>query len=90
MRDRAPRTTNWEHNDVSAHVSGSTGVEFPLDIFGQARDAVWVLPGTWEAETELELSRRICRQGSRNGRVCNLERFEADIAHRVGVGFGIL
>ena len=52
MRDRATGATNWEHEDVGVHVTGSTGVEFALDIFGQARDTVWVFPGTWEAETE--------------------------------------
>jgi len=86
MRDRAPGTTNWEHGDVSAHVSGSARVEFPFDIFGQARDTVWVSPGAWEAETERQLGRRICRLDSGNGRVRNLERFKADVAHRVWVG----
>ena len=86
MRDRAPRAANWEHEDVGAHVSGSARIEFPLDIFGQTRDTVWMSPGAWEAETERELGRRICSQDSGNGRVRNLERFEADITRRVGVG----
>lgn len=90
IHDRTPGATDWEHEGVSTHVSGSARVEFPLDIFGQARDAVWVSPGAWEAEAELQLCRGICRQDSRNGRVRNLERFKADVARRVGVGPGIL
>ena len=86
VRDRAPRATNWEHDDVGAHVSGPAGVEFPLHIFGQTRDAVWVSPGAWEAESERQLGRRICRQDGGNWRVRKLERFKADVAHRVGVG----
>ena len=86
MRDRAPGATNWENENVGAHVSGSARIEFPLDIFSQTRDAVWVSPGAWEAETERQFGRRICRQDSGNGRVRKLERFKADVAHRVGAG----
>ena len=90
VRDRAPGATNWEHDGVSAHVSGSARVEFPLDVFGQTRYAVWVLLRAWEAETERQLGRRICRQDSGNGRVRNLERFKTDVTRRIGVGLGIL
>ena len=90
VRDRAPGATNWEHDGVSAHVSGSARVEFSLDVFGQTRYAVWVLLRAWEAETERQLGRRICRQDSGNGRVRNLERFKTDVTRRIGVGLGIL
>lgn len=52
MRNGTPGTANWKHDDMSTHISGSTGVEFSLDILGQARDAVWVFSGAREAEAE--------------------------------------
>ena len=45
-------TRNWKHGNIGARAPGSPRIEFPLDIFGQARDAIRVFPGTWEAETE--------------------------------------
>ena len=90
MRDRTSGTKYWEYEYIGVHVSGSAGIEFPLDVFAQARDAVWVSPGAWEAETKWQFGRRICRQGSRDGRVCGLERLKTDVAHRVEVGCGIL
>ena len=90
LHDWTPGATNWEHEGISVHVAGSVRVKLPIDIFSQARDAVRVLPRAWEAEAKCQLSRRICSQGGRNGRVRNLERFKADVTHRVGVRFGIL
>ena len=52
IRGRTLGTRNREHSDIGVHVPGSPRIEFPLDIFGQARDAIRVFPGTWEAETE--------------------------------------
>lgn len=52
MRDGTSRTTDWKNDDMSAHISGSTGVELSLYILGQARDAVWVFPGARKAEAE--------------------------------------
>jgi len=52
IHDRTLRARNWEHGDMGIYVPGSTRVEFPLDVFGQARDAVWVSPGARQAETE--------------------------------------
>ena len=72
---------------MSTHVSGSAGVEFPVDVFGQARDAVWVEPRAREAETEWQLSGRICSEGSRNGRVRKLKWFKADATRRVGARY---
>ena len=89
MRDRTAWATNREDEGVGAQLSGSAGIELPLDIFGQARHAVRVLPWTWEAQTKLQLGGRICSKHSRNGRVCDLERLETDVTHWVGVGFGI-
>jgi len=90
LPDRTPGATNWKHEGMGVHVSGSAGVEFPLNIFGQTRDAVWMLPGAWEAEAEWQIARRICRQVGKSGRVRDLERFKADPACRVGVRYGIL
>ena len=89
MRNRTSRATDREDKSVCAHVSGSGGVELPLDVFGQARHAVRVFPWTWEAQTKLQLGRRIRSQCGRNGRICDLERLETDVTHWVGVGLGI-
>jgi len=52
-RDRTLRATDREHRNVSVHVSGSTGIELPPDVFGQARDTVRVLPWTRKAQAKL-------------------------------------
>ena len=89
MRRGTPGAENWEHNDMGAHISGSARVKFSLDVLGQTRDTVRVLPWARESEAEWQLGRRICSETGRNGRICDLERLKADIAHRVGISFGI-
>jgi hypothetical protein len=50
--DGTPRTTDRKHKGVGVHGSSSARVELPIDIFGQARDAEWVLLRAREAEAE--------------------------------------
>ena len=87
LRDRTPRTTNWEYESVRVQVFGSTGAQFILDVSCQARNTVRVIPWAWETETEWQPARRSCPQGSGNGRVRNLERFKTNSTFRVGVRY---
>ena len=90
IHDRTIGARNREHGDMGVRILGSARVELPLDIFGQARDAVRVFPGAREAETKWQPRRGICRQGGGNRRESNLELLKADTAYRVEVRYRIL
>ena len=82
-------TRNWKHGNIGACAPGSPRIEFPLDIFGQARDAVRVFPRAREAETKWQPRRGSRRQGGGNRRESNLELLKADTAYRVEVRYRI-
>ena len=64
-------------------------IEFPLDILGQARDTVCMLPRAREAEAERLPGRRVPRHGGRKWGVRNLEPFKTDSAFRGRTGLGV-
>ena len=75
---------------MGVRVLGSARIELPLDILSQARDAVCVLPGAWEPETEWQPGGGIRGQGGGYRGVRDLELFKADAAYWIEVRYGVL